>query len=75
MGEPKNANSTDTQVGNALSATLAVVGGLAGIRGVGSASTQEFVVTANEQRYVDTVEALIQTVQAEFVDRLAAAAK
>ncbi|HMV17444.1 MAG TPA: hypothetical protein PLN96_02550 [Zoogloea sp.] len=75
VGEPKNANSTETQVGNALSTTLAVVGGLAGIRGVGSASTQEFVVTANEQRYVDTVEALIQTVQAEFVDRLAAAAK
>lgn len=74
IDEPKNTNSTETTVGNAVSATLAVVGSLAGIRGVGSASTQEFTVTADEKRYIDTVEAMIQTVQSEFVDRLKAAA-
>lgn len=41
-----------------MSVTLAVIGGLAGMRGVGTTSTQEFSVTADEKRYIDTVEAM-----------------
>lgn len=70
VDEPKNTNSTGTQVGNAVSATLAVVGSLAGLRGVGSSSVQEFTITADEKRYIDTVEAMVQAVQGEFVERL-----
>ena len=36
-------------------------------------STQEFTVTADEKRYIDTVEAMVRSVQGEFVDRLKAA--
>lgn len=70
---PQSSNSTETQVGNAVSVTLAVIGGLAGMRGVGTTSTQEFTVTADEKRYIDTVEAMVRSVQGEFVDRLKAA--
>lgn len=72
VNSPQNANSTDTNAGNALSMLGNVALSLAGSAFGGTANKQEFTVTADEKTYMALTTKLIDETQKAFLQRLKA---
>lgn len=72
VDSPKNANSTDTNVGNALSVLGNVALGMMGSAFGGTASKQEFTVTADEKTYLNLTSQLVDETQKAMVAKLKA---
>lgn len=69
---PSNANTTDTNVGNALSMLGNVASNLMGSTFGGTANKQEFKVSADEKTYLQLADKLIDETQKSMIARLKA---
>lgn len=72
VDKPQNTNSTDTNLGNAVSALGSIALGMMGNALGGSANKQEFTVKADEKSYLNLSSKLISEVQSSFIQKLKA---